>query len=203
MAKIKVLIVEDEPIIAQNIKAILQHVNYTVVGIAYNKEQAINFLQNTKPDIALLDINLGNNTDGIKIAEYIIQHNQIPFLYLTSYSNKIILDKVKHTLPMGYIVKPFDEADIYTSIEIALSNFKGIKKTLSIKIINKKLPVKLTRTEFEILKEIYQGKSNSIISENNFVSVNTIKTHIKNIYEKLNVNSRPEAIVKIRNLLES
>lgn len=205
MQKIKVLIVEDEPLIAEDIKEILLLVNYDVVGNAYNKEQAFDILKNTTPDIALLDINLGNNTDGILIAEHINQHYQIPFLFLTSYSTKLILDKVKHTYPMGYIVKPFDEADLFTGIEIALSNFQGIKKptTFSIEQFNNSLPTNLTLREFEIIKGVYQGNNNIEIAANNFVSVNTIKTHVKNIYEKLNVNSRASAIVKIREILKS
>ncbi len=205
MQKIKVLIVEDEPLIAEDIKEILLQVNYDVVGNAFNKEQAFEILKNTTPDIAILDINLGNNTDGILIAEHINQHYQIPFLFLTSYSSKLILDKVKHTYPMGYIVKPFDEADLFTGIEIALSNFQGIKKTTAfcIEIFNNRLPTKLTLSEFEILKSIYQGKNNFEMAEDNFVSVNTIKTHVKKIYEKLDVNSRSSAIVKIREILNS
>ena len=203
MTKIKILIVEDEPLIAEDIRDLLTQVNYHVVGVAYNKEDAISLLQTTFPDIALLDINLGNNTDGITIAETINEKYNIPFLYLTSYSSKLILDKVKHTFPMGYIVKPFDEADLFTGVEIALSNFQGIKKPtpISIEIFNNNLPTKLTQSEFEILKDIYLGKNNLEMAENNFISVNTVKTHVKNIYEKLNVNSRATAIVKIRELL--
>jgi len=205
MQKIKVLIVEDEPLIAEDIKEILLQVNYDVVGNAYNKEQAFDILKTTNPDIALLDINLGNNTDGILIAEHLNQHYQIPFLFLTSYSTKLILDKVKHTYPMGYIVKPFEEADLFTGIEIALSNFQGIKKPSSfcIEIFNNSLPTNLTQREFDILNGIYLGNNNLEMAEGNFVSVNTVKTHVKKIYEKLDVNSRATAIVKIREILNS
>ncbi len=205
MQKIKVLIVEDEPLIAEDIKEILLQVNYDVIGIAYNKSQAFSILKTTVPNIALLDINLGNNTDGISIAELINKEYHFPFLYLTSYSTKIILDKVKHTFPMGYIVKPFEEADLFTGIEIALSNFQGIKKSSSfcIETFNNLLPTNLTLREFEIIKGIYLGNNNLEIAENNFVSVNTVKTHVKKIYEKLDVNSRATAIVKIRKILNS
>ena len=200
MSQIKVLIVEDEPLIAEDIKGILTEVNYEVIGIAFNKEEAFEILKKQQPDIALLDINLGDNTDGITIAEEINEQYQFPFLYLTSYASKIILDKVKHTFPMGYIVKPFDEADIFTGIEIALSNFKNIKKTpsLSIDFINKSLPNKLTNKEFEILVEMYNGLTNKEISEKNFVSLSTVKTHVQKIYEKFTKNLR-----KIRHTYQS
>ncbi len=205
MSKIKVLIVEDEPLIAEDIKDILNEVNYQVIGIAFNKEEAFHLLKTQQPDIALLDINLGGNTDGIIIAEEINNKYQFPFLYLTSYSSKIVLDKVKHTFPMGYIVKPFDEADLYTGIEIALSNFQGRKKTntLSIELVNKNLPNKLTNKEYDVLVEMYNGLTNKQISEKHFVSLNTIKTHVQKIYEKLDIHTRAEAIVKIRKILTS
>lgn len=205
MAKIKILIVEDEPLIAEDIRELLSQVNYQVVGVAFNKEDAFSLLQTTQPDIALLDINLGDNTDGITIAETINEKYNIPFLYLTSYSSKLILDKVKHTFPMGYIVKPFEEANLFTAVEIALSNFQGINKTsaISIELFNNILPTKLTQSEFEIVNDIYLGKNNIEMAEANFISVNTVKTHVKKIYEKLDVNSRATAIVKIRELLNS
>lgn len=203
MTNRKVLIVEDEPIIAENIKALLQQVNYTVVGIAFTKNQALELLKNTSPTIALLDINLGNNLHGIEIAEHINTHYNIPFLYLTSYSSKLILDKVKHTFPMGYIVKPFDEADLFTGIEIALSNYNSIKKSIviSLETINKNSDLQLTKKEFIVLQEMYSGLSNLQISEKHFVSPNTVKTHVQNIYSKLNVHNRADAIVAIRKIL--
>lgn len=205
MSLINVLIVEDDPLIAEDIREALTNVNYNVIGVTYNKQDALNLLANSSPDIALLDINLGDNLDGILIAEAINTKYQIPFLYLTSYSNKEILDKVKHTLPMGYIVKPFDEADLFTAIEIAISNFYQFNKTdaLHIDIVNDSVPNPLTQKEFDVLKEIYQGKTNNQMADDHFISINTIKTHIKNIYEKLDVHSRSEAIVKIRTLLNS
>ncbi|MCI2228686.1 response regulator transcription factor [Polaribacter sp. MSW13] len=203
MSKIHVLIVEDDPFIAEDIREALTNVDYNVVAVAHNKTDAINALEETSPDIALLDINLGDNLDGILIAETINTEFQIPFLYLTSYSNREILNKVKHTLPMGYIVKPFDEADLFSAIEIAVSNYYQFNKTeaLHIELINNAIPNTLTQKEFEVLKDIYQGKTNNQMANDHFVSINTIKTHIKKIYEKLDVHSRSEAIVKIRVLL--
>lgn len=204
MKDIKVLIVEDDPLIAEDIRELLSEMDYTVVGIAYNKLSALEFLKNDKPQIALLDINLGNNTDGITIAEVINELYKIPFVYLTSYATKIILDKVKHTHPMGYVVKPFNEQDIFTAIEIALSNYVTFNptKTFSLEVLNQNLPNQLTQKEFEIVTDIYNGKTNLEMAENNFVSINTIKTHIQKVYEKLNVNSRATAIVKIRSLIK-
>jgi len=204
MENIKILIVEDDPLIAEDIRELLSEMKYIVVGVAYNKESALEILKNDTPHIALLDINLRNNTDGILIAEVINELYKIPFVYLTSYATKIILDKVKHTYPMGYIVKPFNERDIFTAIEIALSNYVTFNptKTFSLEVLNESLPSHLTQKEFEIVTDIYTGKTNLEMAENNFVSINTIKTHIQKVYEKLNVNSRATAMVKIRSLIK-
>ncbi|HAT65054.1 MAG TPA: hypothetical protein DCS66_10695 [Flavobacteriaceae bacterium] len=205
MAKINVLIVEDDPLIAEDIRDLLSRVNYNIVGIAHSKADALNLLRNTSPDISLLDINLGDNTDGILIAEIINETYKIPFLYLTSYSSKVILDKVKHTLPMGYVVKPFDEADLFTAIEIAISNYSLFNKSenFTIETINASIPNKLTQKEFEVLLDMYNGCSNTEMADKNFVSVNTIKTHVQKIYEKLDAHSRATFIVKIRQLLQT
>ena len=205
MSKIHVLVVEDDPFIAEDIREALANVDYHVAGVAHNKADAIEMLEKISPDIVLLDINLGDNLDGILIAETINAQFQIPFLYLTSYSNKEIIDKVKHTLPMGYIVKPFEEADLFSGIEIAISNFYKFNKTdaLSIALINRGIPDALTQKEFDVLTDIYQGKTNNQMASDHFVSINTIKTHIKSIYEKLDVHSRSETILKIRSLTKT
>lgn len=86
MFDIRILIVEDNPVIAEDIKEMLTNVDYSVVGIAYTKDQAIEIIDKKKPDLALLDINLDGKHDGYDIAEYINLKRKIPFIYLTSYS---------------------------------------------------------------------------------------------------------------------
>src|SRR5687767_13520765 len=107
MSAIRVLIVEDEPLIAENIAMYLNNNDFTVSGIAYDDEEAFKELNVNPPDAVLLDVNLESSKDGIDIAEYINAHNRIPFVYLTSYSDKAIVERAKKTNPAGYIVKPF------------------------------------------------------------------------------------------------
>lgn len=203
MAKIKILIVEDEPLIAEDIKECLENIDYEVVAVTYNMKDALDVLENNSPDFVLLDINLGNNTDGITIAEKINEKYKIPFIYLTSYSAKTILDQVKHTLPMGYVVKPFAESDLYSSIEIALFNYKKIIKpnTISIDLVNDNIVDHLTNKEFEILLCLYHGCTNQIMADKHNVSINTIKTHVSKIYDKIGTHSRTATIVKVREMI--
>ncbi len=199
----KILIVEDEPLIAEDIKECLQSINYNVCGICHNKEQAFEALEECNPDFVILDINLGNNQDGIVIAEHINDKYDIPFIYLTSYSTKSVLEQVRGTHPMGYVVKPFVEADLFSSIEIALFNHTKLVRpsVFGIELINANIVDALTNKEFEILDDMYNGKSNTEIAENHFISINTVKTHAKKIYEKLDTHSRAETIVRIREWL--
>lgn len=202
MATIQILIVEDEPLIAEDIAEYLSNVDYSVSAIAYNKAQALEALKEQVPDLVLLDINLGNNLDGIELARLINMEYYLPFIFLTSYTHKSILDQAKVTRPMGYVVKPFTEKDLFTSIEIGLYNFSqnAQPRNLSLERLNAVLENPLTEKEFQALQDIYEGCTNKQMAEKQFVTVNTIKTHLKNLYDKLGVSSRSEAMVMLRDL---
>lgn len=203
MSEIRVLIVEDDPIIAEDIKEMLTNVDYSVLGIAYSKMEAIRLIDLHAPDLALLDINLNGSYEGFEIATHINNTRKFPFLYLTSYSGKELVSQAKMTLPMGYILKPFNEGELYSSIEVALYNFSRflLPGSLNKGQINSVLFTPLTEREFEILKGLYEGATNQQLATRNFVSVNTVKTHLKNIYEKLDTHTRSETISKLTEML--
>jgi DNA-binding NarL/FixJ family response regulator len=202
MSKLAILIVEDEPVIAENISIYLDNNDFEVSGIAYDSEDALLQLRQHTPDAVILDINLESEQDGIDIARYINAHYQLPFLFLTSYSDKSTLERAKEVQPAGYIVKPFNERTLLASLEIAISNHaldmnKGLP-ALSLDKINKGLLGPLSQREFEILQLLYDGVTNNQMAAQLFISVNTIKTHLKNIYLKLDANSRLEVMNKLR-----
>jgi len=120
MSKSSILIVEDEPLIADDIAMILEQNDYTISGIVDNGADAIEELQKLKPSMALLDINIEGDMDGVKLAHHINRDFSIPFLFLTSYYDNNTLQRVKATNPWGYIVKPFAEGDLVANIELAL-----------------------------------------------------------------------------------
>ncbi|MFN8306469.1 MAG: response regulator transcription factor [Ferruginibacter sp.] len=202
MSGIRVLIVEDEPLIAKNIGMYLNNHDYEVAGIAYDPDEALHLLKRQQPDFAILDINLESEKTGIDIAAHINKHHFIPFLYLTSYSDKETLDKAKQTNPAGFIVKPFNDKTLYASIEIALANHalhanKHVP-VLSLDKINKRLSSPLSDREFDVIKLLYDGKTNQQITESLFIAMNTLKKHINNAYFKLDVTGRTSAIAKLR-----
>ena len=126
--KITVFIVEDEIVIAEDIRQALLHVGYEVLGVARDYEGALKVLDMEVPDLLLLDITLKGEKTGIDIAQYVADHFEIPFIYITSYANKETLAKALKTEPYGYLVKPFNQDDLYTSIELALHKFNTAKQ---------------------------------------------------------------------------
>lgn len=122
----RILVVEDEHIVAIGIKKMLKSLGYTVTGIASSGEDAISKAESTFPDLVLMDIMLKGDIDGIEAAEAIRNIIDVPIIYLTAYSDNKVLERAKTTSPYGYIVKPFDEKDLHISIEMAL--YKHIKK---------------------------------------------------------------------------
>jgi DNA-binding NarL/FixJ family response regulator len=205
MNEFKILIVEDEPIIAQNIAVYLNNNDFVVSGIAYDNEEALLQLKNNLPDAVILDVNLDCDVDGIEIAAYINKHIHIPFLFLTSYADKETLERAKKVEPCGYVVKPFNENSLVASLEIAISNFAQRSNqqvpTINLNKLNLHLPGHLSEREFQVLQCIYEGKPNRLIAENLFVSNNTIKKHINSAYLKLDVSSRASAIARLRELM--
>ncbi len=120
MAKTNVLVVEDEAIVSKDIQHSLKKLGYNVVGAASTGEKAIDMAGNLNPDIVLMDIMLKGKLTGIDAAEEIKAKHDIPVIYLTAYADEATLSKAKVTEPYGYIIKPFKEIDIHTSIEMAI-----------------------------------------------------------------------------------
>ncbi|MDJ1503723.1 sigma-54 dependent transcriptional regulator [Xanthocytophaga agilis] len=116
--KEKILIVEDEFIVANDLRLILQKAGYETSGIASSVEQAQKLIDQKKPDWVLLDIILKGQLTGIDLARDLKQKN-IPFLYISANTNQSILEKVKETKPYGFLVKPFRERDLLVMLEIA------------------------------------------------------------------------------------
>ncbi len=121
MVDVKVLIVEDEAIVALDIKNRLEHLGY-IPMIASSGEDAIKMSAETRPDLVLMDIMLGGKMDGIEAAVQIHKHIDIPIVYLTAYADEKTLSRAKITKPFGYILKPFEERELQCVIEIAIYN---------------------------------------------------------------------------------
>jgi DNA-binding LytR/AlgR family response regulator len=120
MTKNNILVVEDEAIVSKDIQQSLKKLGYNIVGAAATGEKAIELANEHKPDLVLMDIMLKGDMSGIEAAEKIKEKLKIPVIYLTAYADENTLSKAKVTEPYGYIIKPFKEIDLHTSIEMAL-----------------------------------------------------------------------------------
>ncbi len=117
---VKILIVEDEYVIAQNIRGKLEKQAYEVCGLVPSGESAIEKAESEKPDLVLMDVVLKGPMDGIETAKQIRNRFGIPIIYLTAFSDKEMLDRAKITVPFGYLIKPFEDRELYANIEMAL-----------------------------------------------------------------------------------
>lgn len=115
-----ILIVEDESIIAMDIKSILEMKGFNVIGIAYSGKESIELAEQYTPDIVLMDIILEGEIDGISAAEEIKSRYDIPIIYLTAHSDEKTLNRAKATEPYGYILKPVNENEMYSTLVTAL-----------------------------------------------------------------------------------
>lgn len=129
MRKVSVLIVEDELIIAEDLKDILENLGYNVCGLAISAREALALLEEHAPDLALLDIQIKGGKDGIELAQQIRNQYKVPFVFLTSHADPNTLERAKAVNPYGYLVKPFQEKDIHATVEMALANFAKESKS--------------------------------------------------------------------------
>jgi CheY-like chemotaxis protein len=125
MAKTKILVVEDEALVAEEIKGRLTRLGYDIPGTASSGKEAIQKAADMKPDLVLMDIRLKGDMDGLKAAEKIHDRSHIPVIYLTAYSDEDTLRRAKITEPYGYILKPFKERELHIAIEMALFKHKA------------------------------------------------------------------------------
>ena len=123
MQRDKIIIIEDDEITSLNLNISLQKQGYSIVAVCDSAEMAKTKMKTTNPDLVIIDISLDESNDGIELAKYVKEHHNVPFIYLTSYSDDEIIEQAKLTEPYGYIVKPFDPGSLHATIQMALFKF--------------------------------------------------------------------------------
>jgi len=201
MGKTNVLVIEDESIVSRDIQQSLKKLGYNVVGSAATGEKAIELAKELLPDIVLMDIMLKGKKNGIEAAAEIKKELNIPVIFLTAYADEATLTKAKVTEPYGYIIKPFKEVDLHTSIEMSL--YKHGKQ----KEIQKERDMLFSIVESKEGNDFFFVKSNSKLVKLNvddiyyiealkdYVVINTMKTRytihstMKDIEQKLSYDN--------------
>lgn len=124
MESLKILVVEDEPMISETLVEMLELLNHEVLSVAESGEEAVMQLMESEPDLLLLDIQLRGKMDGIELARLIKDKYNIPFVFTTAYADEETINRAKAEGPFGYIVKPYGVKDIMAAIEVAMSNYR-------------------------------------------------------------------------------
>ena len=209
MNKAKILIVEDESIVALDMKNTLTNFGYEVTNCVTNYNDAITSVETNKPELILMDINLGNGKDGINVAEKIYSKN-IPIIYITACADEKTINRAIRTNPVSYLIKPFKREELKSNILLGLYKNRnitdlGIAKTFiplgqnyyfeekKNRLYYKALPIKLGSKEKELLKILVESKGQIVtfsdieykIWGNNVVSNSTLRTLIYRLRAKL------------------
>ena len=127
MNKARVLVVEDENIVALDIERGLKRLGYDVSAVVNNGKDAIREVSTNPPDLILMDIQIQGNIDGIETAGEIHKHFNVPVVFLTAYADEATLQRAKAVEPYGYLLKPFDETELHTAVEVVLQKHKSIR----------------------------------------------------------------------------
>jgi CRP-like cAMP-binding protein/CheY-like chemotaxis protein len=145
----KVLVVEDEAIVAMDIEASLRELGYQVTDVVDTGEGAMKKADENRPDLVLMDIKLKGETDGITAAGYVRDKLKLPVVFLTSFGDEATLRRAKVTLPYGYILKPYEQIDLRTAIELALHRHEseGIRQNGAGKGAARSVPIGRNKTE--------------------------------------------------------
>lgn len=120
MDQAKILVVEDEPIVAKDIQQSLRRLGYEVPATATSGEEALRKAGETKPDLVIMDIVLKGQMDGVETAQHLKERFDVPIVYLTAYADHQTLERAKTTAPAGYMLKPYQPNELRTTVELAL-----------------------------------------------------------------------------------
>jgi DNA-binding NarL/FixJ family response regulator len=179
----KIFIVEDEIVVAKDIECILTVDNqFEVVDIATSYQMAKKKLCMARPDLILCDINLKGSKTGLDLMEEISQQCNVPFIFITAYSDVETLEKAGKLGPHSYITKPFNEKQLLSSVNIAL-------------LANDNNEVSApTDRELSVIKLLAKGLSSKQIAEVLCISSSTVETHRKNLIAKYGINKTAELV---------
>jgi len=158
MSNVRIMIVEDEWVVSDDLQRSLKRLGYTVSSVVGYGENAVKKAGEDRPDLILMDIMLKGKMDGIEAASQIHSRFNIPIIYLTAYDNKAALERAKITEPFGYMIKPFQERELHTTIEMALYKHEAEEK-------NYKLVHQLTESEAKY-SQIHSDSFDCIILAN-------------------------------------
>lgn len=164
MLSLKILIVEDDKLIAKDISLLLSDWGYQVVGMATNATDAIQLFETTEPDLALIDVNINGTIDGIATAQHFNTIRKIPIVFLTGQTDYHTIERAKTTFPAAYLLKPFDEQNLHICIDMALNNFYSTSEIITSQLEDKQL----INNDVKLKSDNFLRKDDCVFIKNNF-----------------------------------
>jgi DNA-binding LytR/AlgR family response regulator len=198
MSDYKILVVEDELLVAADIEESLQLLGYDVIGCVATGNDAIASVEKNLPDIILMDIMLKGDMTGIEAAKAITQKHEVPIIYLTANADIATIDKAKLSLPYGYIIKPFTEKDLQTNIEIARFKFNNdLKARMESNQYNRFFNKVNQDEEKHLFAESEKGLEKINLNDIYFIETEDNKVNIHLSDEEIQINKTLEATAKL------
>jgi two-component system, LytTR family, response regulator LytT len=183
----KILIVEDEAVIAESLYQVLNDLGYEPMEPAFNSLEAIEIIEKHTPKLALVDIHIGSKFSGFEVAK-VLNKKKIPFVFVTALYDKETVNKAKDFSPAGYLVKPFNKENLFTTIEMAMANYQPKQKN------NAVLPEQVFVKNGSEIISILPKDITYIESANGYININIlsgkkhlIKSSLHEIIEQLKI----------------
>ncbi|MEC0899769.1 MULTISPECIES: response regulator [Bacillus] len=202
--KYNVLIVDDHFVVREGLKLIIETSDsFQIIGEAANGEEALSFIEKKKPDVILMDLNMPKMSGLETIEDLNKKQNHTPIIILTTYNEDELMLKGIELGAKGYLLKDTDRENLFRTLEAAIRGEILLQPNIMEKIVNYKRKEayadkveenNLTEKELFVLKAIARGNKNKEIAFDMGIAERTVKAYLTNIYNKLGVNSRSEAV---------
>ncbi len=193
MDNLNILIVEDEVIIAETLQEMLRELGHLNSQRCKRWQEAEALIKSDQFDLAILDINLSGEQEGIQLG-HLCAKLGLPYFFLTSYSDRKTIMEAKVAKPGNYVIKPFSPEEIMVAIELSLLHSQP---EMEEKLRKAAHAFKLSERESEILRFIVARLSNQEIGEKLFLSLNTVKYHLRHIYTKIGASTKQEVVERV------
>lgn len=185
MMNTKVLIIEDEAIIARDLQMMIEKEGFRVVAIVRTLEEVVTVFRTHQPDLILSDVYLNDDISGLDIVRELLSIRSVPVIFNTAYSNDELISRVSNLQNVFYLTKPYTSSQVLATLKIAVN-----------KIPPDGLP-RVSHREKQIVDLLVRGRSSCEIAADLNISVETVKTHRKHIFSKFGVNSATQLVSKI------
>jgi DNA-binding NarL/FixJ family response regulator len=195
MKQIKILTVDDHPLLRQGIAAVIQgEKDMLIVGEAANGREAIEMFRSQRPDVTLMDLQMPdlNGIDAITIIRQ--EHPQARIIVLTTYEGDVLARRALKAGVAGYILKDMIRTELLEAIRLVHAGRRYIPQRIAAELAEHYAEDDLSEREIEVLREVARGTSNKIIASHLSISEATVKAHMQNILLKLGASDRTHAV---------